>query len=597
MGGVEISRRQAVGGVGAAAALAAAGWQGAAGAKPKPKPGDESVTITVMGTSDLHGCCLNWDYFKNAEFDNTAHDDIGLAKISSLVKQIRADRGRDRTLLFDSGDTIQGTPLATYYAKVEPITETRVKHPMARAMNAIGYDAVTLGNHEFNYGLPLLDLWIRQMDAPVLGANAVRASRDVPAYEPYVIKKMRVGHGRTVKVGVLGLTNPGVAIWDKTYVEGELRFLDLVETARKWVPVLRAKGADVVIVTAHAGDNGFSSYGGDLPVENASAMVAEQVPGIDAILFGHSHQEVAQRFVLNKETGAEVLLSEPSYWGRRLSVLDFTLVPKKGGWTVTAKSAITVNSNTVAEDPAIVALIKPQHDTTVAYVNQVVATSVAELSTAESCYKDTPILDFIQDVQAGTVKDGLAGTAYEALPVLSICAPFSRTAVFPAGDVSIRDIAGLYIFDNTLLGSVLTGAQVKAYLEYSAKYFTQLPVGAPVDVATLTNANGVPDYLYDQLSGVTYDIDISQPTGSRIVNLAYEGVPVTAAQEFVVAVNNYRQSGGGGFPHITTAPVVYNRQVEIRQALIDRASAVGVIDAADFHVLNWKLVRAGVPVF
>ncbi|GAB3280675.1 5'-nucleotidase C-terminal domain-containing protein [Actinocorallia lasiicapitis] len=594
---IELSRRQALGGVSAATALALAGWQGKASAGED----DKSVTITVMGTSDLHGCCLNWDYFKNAEYDDAKHDDIGLAKISTLVKQIRADRGGHRTLLFDSGDTIQGTPLATYYAKIEPITETGEFHPMARAMNAINYDAVTLGNHEFNYGLPLLKKWIHQMHAPVLGANAVKAGCDVPAYEPYVIKRMRVkNHGKPILVGVLGLTNPGVAIWDKANVEGKLDFLDLVETAKKWVPVLKDKGCDLVIVTAHAGDNGFSSYGGDLPVENASALVAEEVPGIDAILFGHAHKEVAQRFVTNKATGKQVLLAEPSYWGRRLVVMDFTLEPtgkKNDAWTVVTKSAISVNSNTVAEDPAIVKLIKPQHDKTVSYVNQVIAKSAAELSAQESPYKDTAILDYIQKVQMETVKTALAGTSYASLPVLSIAAPFSRTAVFPAGDVSIRDIAGLYIYDNTLIASVITGAQVKDYLEYSARYFNQLAPAAPVDVAALTNAGGIPDYNFDQLAGVSYDIDIAQPAGSRIVGLTFEGAPVDPARQFVIAVNNYRQSGGGGFPHITSAPVVLNAQQEIRQALIDYATATKIIDAADFHTVNWRLVRAGVPVF
>ncbi|GAA3202169.1 bifunctional metallophosphatase/5'-nucleotidase [Actinocorallia longicatena] len=591
----EITRRQALaGGVSAATALSLAGWQGRAAA------GDDetSVTITVMGTSDLHGNCLNWDYFKNAEYDDSAHNDIGLAKISSIVQQIRADRGGHRTLLFDSGDTIQGTPLATYYGKIKPITETGEFHPMAKAMNAVNYDAVTLGNHEFNYGLPLLRKWIHQMHAPALAANAVGWTGDTPAYDPYVIKRMRVkNHGEPILVGVLGLTNPGIAIWDKGNVEGKLRFLDLVETAKKWVPVLKAKGCHVVVVTAHAGDDGFSSYGDALPVENASALVAEQVPDIDAILFGHSHKDVPQRFVTNKATGEQVLLAEPSYWGRRLSVMDFTLERAGGTWAVTAKSAISINSNTVAEDPAIVALIKPQHDTTVAYVNQVVAKSATELSAAESAWKDTPILDYIQKVQTETVKAALAGTQYAALPILSIAAPFSRTAVFPAGDVSIRDIAGLYIYDNTLMASLITGAQVKAYLEYSAKYFVQTAPGAPVDTAKLTNAGGTPDYNYDQLAGVSYDIDVSRPVGSRIVNLTLAGAPVADDRQFVIAVNNYRQSGGGGFPHITAAPIVYNRQVEIRQALIDFATAAGTIDAATFAEVNWKLVREGVPVF
>ncbi|SDK50571.1 bifunctional metallophosphatase/5'-nucleotidase [Nonomuraea jiangxiensis] len=555
----------------------------------------DSVTITVMGTSDIHSNALNWDYFKDAAYSDSAGNSIGLAKVSSLVNQVRAERGRDHTLLFDSGDTIQGTPLGYYYAKVEPITEPGGPvHPMAKAMNAIGYDAVTLGNHEFNYGLPLLATWIKQMKAPVLGANAVYEKSGRPAYEPYVIKTMKVKGEKPIKVGVLGLTNPGTAIWDKANVEGRLRFTDLVESARKWVPVIRAQGADVVVVTAHAGDNGMSSYGTELPVENASAMVAEQVPGIDAVLFGHAHNDVPQRFVTNKATGKQVLLTEPGRWGNRLSKLDFQLTKQRGTWVVTGKSATTLNTNTVQEDPNIVRLLKPQHDATVSYVNKVVAKSAQELRAAESPYKDTPILDYIQQVQVDTVKQALPDNT---LPVLSIAAPFSRSAVFPAGDIKVRDVAGLYVYDNTLLAIKLTGAQIKDYLEYSARYFNQLNPGDPVDVSRLTNAGNTPDYNYDQLSGVSYDIDVAKPAGQRIANLTYDGAPVPADKQFVVAINNYRQSGGGGFPHVTGAEVVYNAQVEIRQALIEYATAKGTIDPADFAASNWKLTRDGVPLF
>ncbi|MBT2235008.1 bifunctional UDP-sugar hydrolase/5'-nucleotidase [Nonomuraea sp. NEAU-A123] len=561
---------------------------------PAHATGGKTITVTVMGTSDIHGNGLNWDYYKDTAYADSAGNNVGLAKVSTLVNKVRTERGADRTLLFDSGDTIQGTPLAYYYAKVEPITRNGPVHPMAKAMNAIGYDAVTLGNHEFNYGLPLLATWIHQMKAPVLGANAVSAKTGRPAYLPFVIKTMNVKGDKPVKVGVLGLTNPGVAIWDKANVEGKLRFTDLVESAKKWVPIIRKLGADVVVVTAHAGDSGISSYGGDLPVENASAMVAEQVPGIDAVLFGHAHNDVAQRFVTNQATGKQVLLTEPSKWGQRLSVIDFQLAKQGGKWTVTGKSSTTLNTNTAAEDPKITALLKPQHDATVGYVNKVVAKSSEQLSAAESPYKDTPILDYIQQVQVETVKQALPDNQ---LPILSIAAPFSRTAVFPAGDIRVRDVAGLYVYDNTLLAVKLTGAQIKDYLEYSAKYFNQLASGDPVDVAKLTNAGNTPDYNYDQLSGVSYDIDIAKPVGQRIANLTYEGTPVPADKEFVVAINNYRQSGGGGFPHVVGAPVLYNAQVEIRQALIDYATAKGTINPADFAAANWRLTRDGAPVF
>ncbi|SIN71229.1 bifunctional metallophosphatase/5'-nucleotidase [Agromyces cerinus] len=596
-----LSRRNVLVGMSAAGALAAAGWPGAAQAA-NAAPGAKAVTITIMGTSDLHANVVNWDYYKDAVFNDgrpgVPSNAVGLSRVASVVNQIRADRGRERTLLFDAGDTIQGTPLGFYYATVEPVTETGAIHPVAAQMNALGYDAVALGNHEFNYGLDFLDNWISQMDAPVLAANAVHAATKVPRFRPYTITTMKAAKGLPpVRVGVLGLTNPGVVIWDKANVSGQVEVLDLVETAARWVPVMRAEGAHIIVVSAHSGESGTSSYGGDLPVENAAKLVAEQVPGIDVILFGHAHQDIPQRLVTNTQTGAEVIMSEPKNWGQRLSVFDLDLEFVRGKWGVVAHTATTLNTNTVVDDPAFVALVRDQHDAVVTYMNTPVANSTESMSAAEACWKDTAILDYVNEVQTATVAAAVAGTPEAALPIVSIAAPFNRAASFPQGPVTIKDVAGLYIYDNTLMASVLTGAQIKDYLEYSAKYFIQVAADAPVAPASWTNAGNTPDYNYDQFSGVDYSVDIAQPYGSRIVGMTYGGVPVAPDQRFLVAVNNYRQSGGGGFPHIAAAPVVYNAQVAIREAIVSYASAAGTIDPAVFHVENWRLVRNGIPVF
>ncbi|MFG1888832.1 bifunctional metallophosphatase/5'-nucleotidase [Micromonospora sp. NPDC049051] len=554
--------------------------------------------LTILGTSDTHGNVYNWDYYSDAEYDDSKHNDVGVAKLAALVTQIRAERRGKATLVLDAGDTIQGTPLATFYAKQEPITTTGETHPMANAMNVLGYDAVTLGNHEFNYGLPLLAKWISQLGFPALAANAVNVATGKPAFLPYVIKKVSVGFAAPpLRVGILGLTNPGSAIWDRANVEGRLRFDDMIATAARYVPIMRARGADIVLISAHGGDSGTSSYGPELPIENPTALIAQQVPGIDAILFGHAHAEVAEKFVTNERTGEQVLLTEPSKWGQRLSRMDFTLTRERGRWKITRKTAALLNTNTVTEDPKVLAAVRAQHQKTVAYVNQVVARSTVELSAAESRYKDTPILDFINHVQTEVVGQALAGTSYADLPVLSIAAPFSRTAVFPAGDVKIRDVAGLYVFDNTLEAVVLSGAEVRTYLEYSAKYFRTLAPGAPVDPTTISDP-AVPDYNYDVVSGLDYDIDISRPVGQRITRLVLPGTdtPVADNAQFVVAVNNYRRSGGGNFPGIVKTQV-YNEQQEIRQLLIDWAQARGTIDPADFYRPNWRLVREGVAVF
>jgi 2',3'-cyclic-nucleotide 2'-phosphodiesterase/3'-nucleotidase len=581
---------------GAAAAPAVAEERGREHGRGRPR---KRYSFTVMGTTDLHGNVFNWDYFTDREFDDKAHNDVGLAKISTLVNRVREEKGRGNTLLIDAGDTIQGTQLSYYYAKVDPITAQRGPvHPMAQAMNAIGYDAAALGNHEFNYGIPVLRKFEEQCDFPLLGANALDAKTLRPAFAPYSMHRLRTPHGRDVRVAVLGLTNPGIAIWDKLNVSGKMVFPGLEEQAAKWVPRLRSMGADVVIVSAHSGSSGTSSYGDQLPyVENAAGLVAEQVPGIDAILVGHAHTEIPEHFVTNKETGAQVVLSEPLKWGQRLTLFDFDLVWEKGRWTVEKAGAQVLNSNTVAEDPRITRLLGDEHALVVAYVNQVIGRSTASMSTAQAPWKDEPIIDLINHVQAETVRAALAGGEHAALPVLSQASCFSRSAVIPAGEVTLKDAAGLYPFENTLEARLMTGAQLKEYLEFSARYYVQTPAGAPVDTSQLTNAGGTPDYNYDAVSGLTYDIDIAKPAGSRIVDLSFEGVPVDPAARFVLAVNNYRASGGGNFPHVATAPQLWANSEEIRNTIIAWVQAKGSVDPAEFASVGWKLTRDGVPVF
>ena len=550
-----------------------------------------TFTLSVMGTTDLHGNLFNWDYYRDREFDDYAHNDVGLAKISTLVNDVRAEVGRHCTLLLDAGDTIQGTPLAYYYAKVEPITRGAHIHPMAAAMNAIGYTAAALGNHEFNYGLEILRTFERQLDFPLLAANAVDASTGLPAFRPYVIKTVYRTGGPPLRVGILGLTNPGIAVWDRAHVEGVMTFPGLVEQALHWVPEVHRK-SDLVIVVAHSGADLSSSLGDQVPFpENCAELVAETVPGIDAILVGHAHVEIAERFVVNKVTGRPVLLTEPLYWGKRLSLMEFDL-RFDDGWQLSGSRAAVLASASVEEDPRIVRLLRHDHEKVVTYVNGRIGTCAAAMSAERSRFADTPALCLINHVQALEVKKSTS------LPVLSLCAPFNRAAAIPAGEVSIRDVAGLYIFDNTLIGVRLTGAELRDFLEESARYFAQMSSAGPFSASEVSA--DVPDYNFDIAYGLdaplTYDIDIAQPVGSRIIGLSYDGVPVGDLQEFAVAVNNYRQAGGGDFPHIATAPVLHNQHQEIRQLLIEWVKAAGVLDPADFTRSDWRLVASGEPV-
>jgi 2',3'-cyclic-nucleotide 2'-phosphodiesterase / 3'-nucleotidase len=554
---------------------------------------NHTAELTVMATADLHGYVLNWDYFKDAPF--TGASEGGLAKVATLVDQVRADRGADATLLLDTGDTIQGSMLANYVAKVEPFTETGVMHPMAVAMNAMGYDAMVVGNHEFNYGLPFLRAFEAQADFPLLGANVRDATTGAPAFSPSTIETVNLKGHKPIKVGILGLTTPGSAIWDRDKVGEVLDFTGGVETAEVEVPKLLQAGADVVIVLAHSGATPGSSYGDALPYpENFARQLAEQVPGIDAIFTAHSHAAIPELWVANEATGEQVLISQPGQWGRRLSVMDLELRMIRGRWEVMDRSAQVPAVQGVPEHPGIVSLVQDLHDQTVAYVNSPIGTSLAAMSLAEARYRDVPALDFINYVQTEAVRAGLVGTPHEGLPVLSIAAPFNRLAGIPEGQVSVRDVAGMYIYDNTLLAIELTGAQLQDYLERSAQFF-KTPVGPGPYTPDEVSGNG-PDYNYDVISGLSYDIDIDQPAGSRITNLSYGGQPIDPAMRFAVAINNYRQNGGGGFPHVVGAPILYNPLIEIREMIIEWVKDTGVIDPADFASVDWQLVQNGVPV-
>ncbi|MEU9436340.1 5'-nucleotidase C-terminal domain-containing protein [Streptomyces sp. NPDC048252] len=584
------------GAVGSGTAEAAAGHAGHA-----PEKTPRTWSFSILGTTDLHSHVFDWDYYTDAAYTDSKGNSVGVARIATLVEQQRAAKGEGHVLLVDAGDIIQGTSLAYYFARVDPITGTDgkqgPKHPMAVAMNHMRYDAAALGNHEFNYGIEVLRKFEQQCRFPLLGANALDAKTLRPAFAPYTVKKIRVPGAPDIKVGILGLTNPGIALWDKDNVSGRMVFPGLVEQAKKYVPRLRALGCDVVFLTDHSGLDGSTSYGDALPyVENASNLVAEQVPGIDAILVGHTHVEVPSYTVKNAETGEEVLLSEPYCWGYRLTVFDFELELHHGRWKVTGKKAQTLDPRTVDEDPEVTRLLKADHDLVVKYVNTAVGTCTQDLSAAESCWKDVPIMDFIHEVQMKAVAAGLSA-ADAALPLISVAAPFSRTADIPAGDVTIRDIAGLYIYDNTLYGKKLTGAQLKDYLEFAARYYHQVPAGTAVDTATLTNANSFWDYMYDTAAGVSYDIDIAQAEGARIKNLTYGGAAVADDQVFVVAVNNYRANGGSGYPHMAAADIAYSSTDEIRQLMIDYVTSEGTLDPAGFAAVDWKLTQAGTAVF
>jgi 2',3'-cyclic-nucleotide 2'-phosphodiesterase/3'-nucleotidase len=553
--------------------------------------------LTLLATTDVHGNVLNWDYFANKPYP--AGEELGMSRASTLINGVRNEKGANSVLLVDNGDTIQGTPLTYYYAKQESITDSGQTHPLAKTFNHLGYDAQVVGNHEFNYGLDLLATYEDQVDFPLLGANVINDKDGQTHLDPYTLIDKEVD-GETITVGVLGVTTPGSRIWDKNNLSGKVHFDDPVETAEKYVPEMKSKGADVIVVLSHSGkDPKGQIWDPDKLQENVSTSVAK-VPGIDVLVAGHTHQNEPSQ-VVTRSDGSKVLITQPYYWARSVSevALPINLDTRHVDWGQTEPEAHPlVTQGDVAEDSAIEDLIDDEHRRTIDYVNTKIGSVTETMSAKTSYYEDTAILDFISHVQTQTVRDGLKGTEYEDVPVISQASPFSRTAEFPAGDITIRDVAGLYVFDNTLGGVEITGAQLKDYLEYSARYFKQTEVGADFDPVNGTNAVDdatdapIPDYNYDALSGIDYDINVSNPVGERIENLRQsDGAEADDDDRFVLAINNYRQSGGGAYP-VDGLKEVYNEQVEVRQALIDWVEEEKVVDPAEFFDENWHLVTS-----
>lgn len=581
------------------AALAAAALVAgpAASATAMPAPQAQALSLSVLATTDVHGHALNWDYFTDAPYP--AGEELGLSRAKTVVDGIREEKGEDSVLLFDNGDSIQGNPLTSYFSTTEPVTESGREHPMAVANNLMGYDAQVTGNHEYNYGLDMLDTYVDQVDFPVLAANALNVSSGEPHNEPTALIERTID-GETVTVGVIGLTNPGSRVWDKKHLDGRIEFEDIVTSAQQQAPALKEQGADVIVALAHTGkDPEGQEWDPAALQENIATTVATEVPEIDVVVAGHSHQDEPEQ-VVTQTDGTQALITQPNYWARSVSEVELSLVADGDGFAVDwtdAPPAVTPHylQGDVAESQEMIDALSAYHNETVDYVNQTIAQATQTMSAETSRYEDTAILDFIGHVMTERTAEGLAGTEYEDLPVLAQTSPFSRDAVFSEGDVTVRDVAALYVYDNTLSGVTMTGAQLKDYLEYAARFYDQVEEGADFDGAEVSNrydegdGRDIPDYAYDALTGIDYDINISKPLGERIENIRMEdGTEVSDTDEFVLAINNYRQSGGSGYP-VADLEEVYNEQIAIREALIDWAVERQVIDQDEFHRENWVL--------
>ncbi|CAM3894624.1 bifunctional 2',3'-cyclic-nucleotide 2'-phosphodiesterase/3'-nucleotidase [Mesobacillus thioparans] len=578
------------------------------------KAGKHEVQLRIMGTTDIHTHLYNYDYYKDAPTN-----EFGLAKTATLIKQARDEEEGKNNLLFDNGDLIQGNPLGDYKAKVD-VLEDGEMHPVFEAMEQLDYDAATVGNHEFNYGLDYLDEVLDDAPMPYVNANVFKddgddnPDNDENYFKPYTIfnKKVTDNNGKTqvIKVGVVGAVTPQILQWDKANLDGKVITKDIVKSVQAQIPKMKEEGADIIVALSHSGIGDEKV----VEMEENAAYDLSLVDGIDAIITGHNHLTFPGDFknlpgvdsVNGTINGVPVVMA--GNWGNQLGVMDLTIAKEKGKWNIkSSKSELRAiydkgtKTPLVEADKDILEAVKEDHEGTVNYVRQPVGETAADIHSYFALVQDDPSIQIVTNAQKWYVEKQVKGTPDENLPILSAGAPFksgrggvSDYTYIPSGTIAIKNVADLYLYPNTVSTIKIKGSDVKEWLEMSAGQFNQIDE----DITTeqpLINPK-FPVYNYDVIDGVTYEIDVTEPAkyddkgnlvdagANRIKNLQYNGQPIDLEQEFLVVTNNYRATGT--FPGVKNQTAVEMYPDENRQAIIDYIREVGTIDPSADN--NWS---------
>lgn len=512
------------------------------------------VRITLLATTDLHG------HIAPVNEETGAPANLGLAKIATLVARERASHAH--TLLLDCGDATEGTPLAWYAARRRP----DLPNPVTAAMNHLGYAAMAVGNHDFDFGMAHLRKIAREAQFPILAANAeAPGSRDAPVLRDFVIREVA-----GIRVAIVGLVTPGVVRWEPPENYAGYSFHSLLEAGPPIIAALRQK-ADLVVVLAHSGlgrEPGAPPPDGpsaDVRDENSAAELADQAPGIDVLIFGHSHRELPEKFING------VLLTQPGYWGRSLAEVQVDLERGAGGWRVTVKhSRLLPVTTDVAPAGDVLETVGGLEAESDRYFQQPVAKLASTLEGTTGRIEDHPLVDWIHAAQ---LESGRAD--------VSLATMFNTRLRLPAGMLTRRQFFALYPYENTLYTVEMTGARLKEILEFSAEYFPHWPFSFP-------SARMLPGYQADSAEGVAYVLDLAGAPGSRVRGLMFHGRPLDSGQKLRVAVNHYRYYGGGGYGKLyRSAPILARSSESIRELLTEWARRQGTLPVSPAG--DWRI--------